>query len=142
MAGPSVVKGELHGKKNFRYMLGFGLASGVVKVFPVGSLSLARKSTRKKGTRCARIMKWDPKSRDHPIIGLDWAWANVQQLAKASQCDLSPSWSASDATRMHRPAPERSPTSGSVRRGDGHATWDPISSSGHVMPVFSWLISR
>ena len=41
----SCLEGELHGKMNFTYVLGFGLVSGVVKVFPVSSLSLARKST-------------------------------------------------------------------------------------------------
>ena len=45
---------------NFTYMLGFGVVSGVVKVFPVSSLSLARKSSRKKGRR-GRMTKWDPK---------------------------------------------------------------------------------
>ena len=42
------VKGELHGKMIITCKLEFGLVSDVVKVFPVGSISLARKSTRKK----------------------------------------------------------------------------------------------
>ena len=41
---------ELNGKMNFTYMLGFGLVSGVVKVFPVSSLSLARKTTMSTST--------------------------------------------------------------------------------------------
>ena len=92
------LKGELHGKMNFTYTLGFGLVSGVVKVFPVGSLSLARKSTRKKRARRAWMTKWDPKSRDCPIVGLDWAWANARKLAepgpKHRNATRVASWSA------------------------------------------------
>ena len=116
--------------------------SGVVKVFPVKSLSFVRKSTRKKREQHARMMKWDPKSRDRPIVGPDWASASAPQLAKASRCESSCEL-FSDGTRdcsidrMHRPATERSPTSGPVRRGDGHETWDPISSSGSAVLVSS-----
>ena len=56
---------------NFTYMSGAGLVSGVVKAFPVSSLSLARKLTRKKRARHTRMTKWDPKSRDHPIVRPD-----------------------------------------------------------------------
>ena len=80
--GDGPIKGELHEKMNFTYMLGFGLVSGVVKVFPVSSLSLARRSTRKKRARRARMTKWDLKSRDRVLVGPDWARANAQQLAE------------------------------------------------------------
>ena len=117
------VKGELHGKMSLTYMLGFGLVSGVVKVFPVTSLSLVGKPTREKRARRARMTKWDPKSRDCPTVGPDWAWANARQLAEGS-CRESSRELVSDATRdcsidrMHRPAPERSPTSSPVWRGE------------------------
>ena len=56
--------------------------SGVVEVFPVGSLRWREKSTRKKRAQRARMMKWDPKSRDRPMVGPDCAWAKAQQLAE------------------------------------------------------------
>ena len=43
-----MVKGKLHTKNEF-HMLGFGLVGGVVKVFPVSSLSLARNQPGKNG---------------------------------------------------------------------------------------------
>ena len=75
------------GKMNVTYMLGFGLVSGVVKVFPVSSLSLARKSTRKKRVRRARMTKWDLKSHDRLLVGPDRTWAIARELAGA--CDRS-----------------------------------------------------
>ena len=59
--GNLVLKEELHEKMNFTYLLGFGLLSGVVEVFLVNSLSLARKSTRKEQAHCDLMTKWDLK---------------------------------------------------------------------------------
>ena len=40
----AIVKGELHEKMKFHYMVGFGLVSGVVKVFLVSFLFLGKKN--------------------------------------------------------------------------------------------------
>ena len=122
-------------------MLGYGLVSGIVKVFPVGSLSFARKSTKRRRARRARMTKRDPKLRDHPMVGPDWAWANAQQLAEAYRdAKRVASWSAmrlaiarSIACTGQLPSDRPRP----VRPGDGHLTWDPISSSGRIMLVSS-----
>ena len=57
--------------------------SGVVKVFPLSSLSLARKSTRKKRAQRSLMTKWDLKLCDCILVGRDWAWAIRQQLAQS-----------------------------------------------------------
>ena len=59
---------------NFTYLLGFVLVSGAVKVFPVSYCSLARKLTRNKRARRARMTKWDLKShhsRDRLLVRPD-----------------------------------------------------------------------
>ena len=139
-----VLKGNSTGKW-ISHMLGFGLVSGFVKVFPVSSLSLARKSTWKKRARRSLMTKWDPKSRDRLLFGPDRTWAIARELAGA--CDRSSNresrpWTTRNSTRiaMLWPAAVRSPTPSPAQRWDGHATWDPISSSGHVVLVSSWLI--
>ena len=80
------------------------------------------------------MTKWDLKSWNRLFVRPDLAWAVAQQLAKASRCESSREL-VGNSTRdrsmdlLHRPAPEQSPTFGPVRRRDGHATSDPISSA-------------
>ena len=86
-------------------------------------------------------------TRPDDDIGLQVAWPSPPHtsLPKHRDCELSHKL-VSDSTRnrsinsQHRPAHRRSPTSGLVRQGDGHATWDLMPSSGRVVLAPSWSI--
>ena len=140
---------ELHGKMNFTCLLGLGLVSDVAKVFPISYLLLARKLTRKRRPRHARMTKSDPKSRDRLVVGLD-----VGDRSGAGRCMRSIERSGSRTSRVadqfatglasrcfgqllcvhpHQVRPNDM---------DGHATWDPISWSTCVVLVSSWSISK
>ena len=99
----TAIRGNSTQKNYFTYSLGFGLVSGVAKVFPVSSLSLARKSTRKKRARRARMTKWDPKSRDRLLVGPDRTWAIARELAgacyRSSDCE-SRRWPTRETSRI------------------------------------------
>ena len=58
------IEGEVQRKMNFRYVLGFVVLRGMVKVFSVSSPSFARKDNPEKshsGARRSLMTKWDLK---------------------------------------------------------------------------------
>ena len=90
--------------------------SGIVKAFPVCSLSLARKSTKKRARR-ARMTKWDLKSRDCLLVGPD----RMCDSSEAGRCMRSINSQLESHRDALQPAAVRSPTPSPARRGDGHA---------------------
>ena len=133
---------------NLHIMLGFGLVCRAVKVFlSVSSLFpyWENRPGRNEHDAPGRRNVWDPNSHDCLLVELDRTWAIARELPHA--CNRSSNreshrWPTRDSSRITvlQPADVRSPVPCLVQRGDGHVTWDRMSSSGRVVLAFFWSI--